>query len=66
VTVQYRPAGGRWHSTTIRPVISSTGRYSVKLSFTTAGKVWLRFTYTGSLTGAWLSAVSPGRLFVVK
>lgn len=65
LTVQRRTTGA-WHSTKRHVVISATGSYAVKLYFKAPGKQWLRFAYTGSTTGPWLSAVSPGLLFISK
>jgi hypothetical protein len=66
LTVQYKPYGGRWHPTIIHPLIHRDGSYAVKLTFSSPGRVYLRFAYTGSTTGPWLSTTSPARLFVVS
>jgi hypothetical protein len=63
LTVQYRSVGGKWHSTTIHALIRQDGRYAVKFHFQTTGTKALRFAYTGSTRGPWLSATAPGRLF---
>jgi hypothetical protein len=66
VFVQYRVSGTRrWHTTTLRARVSSSGRYSIKLRFSKPTRTYLRWHYTGSSSGPWLSANSHSKLFVV-
>jgi hypothetical protein len=67
LTLQYRLYGSRrWHATTIKATITSSGTYVVKLVFSRSVKEYLRWSFKGATSGNWLSATSPGKLFVVS
>lgn len=64
--VQTRLTGTtRWVSSGITVTVAANGTYSTPITFSTAVKEYIRFSYTGSQTGPWLSTNSPARLFVV-
>ena len=67
VSIQYRLAGTRrWHQTTIKAKVTSSGAYSRRgLFFSKPTHVYLRWHYAGSKTGPWLSANSLGKLLFV-
>lgn len=67
VTVQMRAATATaWKSTTTAPLVASDGTYAAGFSFPSAGRFYLRLSYTGSTNGPWRSASSPKKLFVVS
>jgi hypothetical protein len=66
LTVQVKANGGTtWKAFGKTVTVAADGTYSVSISFPKAVKQSLRFSYAGSTTRPWLSATSPGRLFVV-
>ena len=66
LTVQVKPSGGTtWKAFGKKATVAADGTYSVSISFPKAAKQSLRFSYAGSATRPWLSATSPGRLFVI-
>jgi hypothetical protein len=67
VTVQMRAATATaWKSTTTALLVASDGTYAAGFSFPSAGRFYLRVSYTGSANGPWRSASSPKKLFVVS
>ena len=67
LTVQTRAATATaWKSTTTAALVASDGRYAAGFSFPSAGRFYLRLSYTGSTKGPWRSASSPKKLFVVS
>jgi kumamolisin len=54
----------RWTTTTITATADATGSYSTTITLPSAVKEYIRFTYTGSSSGPWVSTKSPARLFV--
>ena len=67
LTLQVKPSGGTvWHATAHKVKIAKNGKYSVALTFTSKVKQSYRWSYKGSTTGQWVSAVSPGRIFNVS
>ncbi|MFL6049064.1 MAG: protease pro-enzyme activation domain-containing protein [Gaiellales bacterium] len=67
VTVQMRAATATaWKATTTAPVVAADGTYAAGFSFPSAGRFYLRFSYTGSAKGPWKTASSPKKLFVVS
>ena len=67
LTVQTRAATATaWKSTTTAPLVASDGTYAAGFSFPSAGRFYLRLSYTGSTKGPWRSASSPKKLFVVS
>lgn len=66
LAVQVKPKGGSsWKAFGNNVTVAANGTYSVSISFPKAAKQSLRFSYAGSTTRPWLSATSPGRLFVI-
>ena len=66
LAVQVKPKGGSsWKAFGRNVTVAANGTYSVSISFPKAAKQSLRFSYAGSTTRPWLSATSPGRLFVI-
>ena len=66
LTVQTRvKCTTKWISSGVTVTVGANGTYSTPFTFASAVKEYIRFSYTGSQTGPWLSAKSPGRLFVV-
>ena len=59
-------SGTTWKAFGKKATVAADGTYSVSISFPKAVKQSLRFSYAGSTTRPWLSATSPGRLFVVS
>ena len=55
-----------WKSTTTAPMVAADGTYAAGFAFPSAGRFYLRFSYTGSTKGPWRSAYSPKKLFVVS
>jgi hypothetical protein len=67
LTVQTRAATATaWKSTTTTPLVASDGTYAAGFSFLSAGRFYLRLSYTGSTKGPWRSTSSPKKLFVVS
>jgi hypothetical protein len=67
LTVQTRVATATaWKATTTAPLVTAGGTYAAGFSFPSAGRFYLRFSYTGSTKGPWRSASSPMKLFVVS
>lgn len=66
LTVQAKLKGGTtWKAFGKKATVAADGSYSVSITFPKAVKQSLRFSYAGSTTRPWLSATSPGRLFVI-
>ena len=65
VSIQYRfPGSRRWHQTTIKASVAKSGSYSKgRLYFAKPTHVYLRWHYTGTTSGPWLSANAPAKLF---
>jgi kumamolisin len=67
LTVQMRAATATsWKATAATPLVAADGTYTAGFSFPSAGRFYLRFSYTGSTKGPWRSASSPKKLFVVS
>ena len=67
VTVQTRAATATtWKATTTTALVAADGTYATGFSFPSAGRFYLRLSYTGSTKGPWKSASSPKKLFVVS
>ncbi len=66
LTVQTKLKGGTtWKPAGITVTVALDGTYKTPIGFTKAVKESIRFVYTGTAAGPWLSANSPARLFVV-
>jgi subtilase family serine protease len=55
-----RRAGGAWH-TVATVAVNRRGGYSRTVRFTTPGAAYLRWSYAGGGSHAWMSATSPSR-----
>jgi hypothetical protein len=64
VTLQWHHPGGAWHSLGSRRV-TSAGTYSMTTHLAARGTYYLRWSYHGTTTSRWLSAVSPPHLLHV-
>jgi subtilase family serine protease len=53
-----------WTTTSITATVTANGSYSTTITFTSPIKEYIRFSFTGSNTGPWLTTKSPARLFV--
>ena len=66
LTVQVKlKSGTTWKAFGKKVTVAGDGTYSLLISFPKAVRQSLRFSYAGSSTRPWLSATSPGRLFVI-
>jgi len=67
LTVQMRATTATaWKATTTTALVAADGSYAAGFSFPSAGRFYLRLSYTGSTKGPWKSASSPKQLFVVS